>query len=139
MEYSIFMDKNTIPDPKDLRKSLGKTFCFWEELRVYVHEKYPGAVDEWNFPGVKYGWGFRVKDKKRAIIYFGPRGGYFMVSFVFGQKATEVIMKSTITESLKKELEEAKVYAEGKPLRIEVSGKAFLKDIKFLIDIKISN
>ncbi len=138
MEYSIFMDKEKVPGSADLRNLLGKTYLYWEEIRRYVHEKYPAAVDDWNFPGAKYGWGFRVKDKKRAIVYLGPRKGYFMTTFIFGQKATEVIMKSSITESLKKELEEAKVYAEGRPLRMEVRDKTMLKDIKSLIDIKIS-
>ena len=139
MDFSIFMDRQKTPCAKDLVEPLGKTFPWWEEIREYVHEKYPKAEDLWSYPGAKYGWGFRVKDKKRAIIYLGPRKGHFMAAFVFGQKATREIMKSKLPEPIKNELAAAKVYAEGRGLRMKVSNKAVVKDIKKLIDIKLEN
>jgi len=54
------------------------------KIRDRVYEKYPEGFEEWNFPGKKYGWSFRIKDKKRAIVYLLPGDDAFMVAFVFG-------------------------------------------------------
>jgi hypothetical protein len=80
-----------------------------------------------------------MKDKKRAIIYFLPRDKYFKLAFVFGQKATDAIMHSKIANSLKVELDSAKVYAEGRGIRIDIKNEKIINDIKILIDIKLTH
>ena len=62
----------------------------------------------------KYGWSFRIKDKRRAIIYFLPRKKYFKVAFVFRQKAYDIILESDISDEIKTELSKAEKYAEGR-------------------------
>ena len=138
MDTSTFMNKTQSPTGNDLESTLGTTYLLWNTIREKVQEKYPGAKEEWNFPGVKYGWSFRIKDKKRAIIYFLPKQDYFKVAFVFGQKATDQIMKSDISDAIKNELSSARVYAEGRGIRIDVKGAETLSDIYKLIEIKIS-
>ena len=86
MEHSIFMDKSKTPSNEDLKNVLGNSYQNWGIIKNYVLQQYPGGKEEWNFPGKKYGWSFRIKDKKRAIIYLLPREGFFKVAFVFGQK-----------------------------------------------------
>jgi len=136
---SIFNNKSKKPESADLKLALGDLYEMWHELRNYVLEKYPSTIEEWNYPGVKYGWSFRMKDKKRAILYFLPRDNYFKVAFVFGQKATNAILDSEIPEDIKNELLSAKVYAEGRGIRIDVKERSVINDIKKLIDIKIAN
>ena len=102
-------------------------------------EPYPDGKAEWNFPGKKYGWSYRIKDKKRAILYFLPLDHYFKVAFVFGQKAFDQIMESPISDRIKKELSEAPKYAEGRGIRIDVKDELILPDIKGLIEIKLKN
>ena len=139
MDCSIFMDKASKPTEQQLANALGKTYHLWQEIYKLVYCKYPGGVEDWNYPGAKYGWSFRIKDKKRAILYFLPREKWFMVAFVFGAKAFEKIMSSNIAEEIKNELKNAKVYAEGRGIRIAVKNKKQLKDIEQLIDIKLAN
>lgn len=103
-----------------------------------MHTKYPDAVDEWNFPGAKYGWSFRIKDKKRAIVYLLPRDKFFKAALVFGQKASDEVMKSKVKNVIKEELRNAKAYAEGRGIRIDVDDKNVM-EILTLIDIKLSN
>lgn len=64
------------------------------------------------------------------MIYLLPRDGFFKIAFVFGQKAVDEILKSNITESIKTELKNAKVYAEGRGIRIEVREGSLLNDLK---------
>ena len=139
MEISIFTDKSRVPANDDLVTSLGNTFSYWMALKDFAYEKYPKAIEEWNYPGAKYGWSFRIKDKKRAIIYFLPREKYFLVAFVFGQKATELVLQSDVSNEIKTGLESAKAYAEGRGIRIAVKDEKNLSDIKRLIEIKVSN
>jgi hypothetical protein len=138
MSKSIFIDKNKTPNNDDLKIAFGNTFQFWNLLKDFVYSKYPTAIEEWNYSSEKYGWSFRIKDKKRAIIYFLPRDKFFKVAFVFGQKAFDVIMKSEISEEIKNELEAARVYAEGRGIRIEIKEETLICDVKKLIEIKIN-
>jgi hypothetical protein len=138
MDQSIFMNKAVIPDIKDLQIELGETYAFWKEIMDFVVLKYPTTEKEWSYPGSKYGWSFRLKDKKRVIIYLLPRERYFKAAFVFGQKAYELVLDSPISESIKTELAAARVYAEGRGIRIDVKDSAILDDIKKLVKIKLS-
>ncbi len=139
MEASVFTDKEKKPGDKDLAAALGATYELWRTLRNSVLEKYPAALQEWHYPGQKYGWSFRLKDKKRAIIYFLPRERFFKVALVFGEKATAQVLASGVAPAIKSLLKGAKAYAEGRGIRIEVRSRAVLADIAKLIEIKLAN
>jgi hypothetical protein len=138
-DISIFQDKAVIPADKDLVENLDSTYNLWIMLHDFVLDKYPMGLAEWNYSGIKYGWSYRIKDKKRAIIYLLPRNKYFKVAFVFGQKATDLILVSDISNEIKEELEKAKKYAEGRGIRIDIDNEMKIKDIKKLIEIKLAN
>lgn len=137
MDKSIFTDKNTTPSNDDLKESLGDTYQLWQLIKDYVISKYPKGLEEWNCSN--YGWSFRIKDKKRAIVYLLPRDKFFKVAFIFGQKATDKIMQSQISQAIKTELRSARVYAEGRGIRIDVKDDNIISDIKGLIEIKMAN
>lgn len=139
MALSLFTDKSKKPSGKDLARALGETHAFWEELKDFVLLQYPGAVEEWNHSGKNWGWGFRLKDKKRAILYLTPGDGRFKAALVFGEKATKEALASGITEETKAIIASAKVYAEGRGFRIDVTDPEIIPDIKKLILIKLAN
>ncbi len=134
---SIFLDKTVKPTDKDLAEKLEATYELWKRLHDLVLIKYPNGLADWNFPGKKYGWSFRIKDKRRAIIYFLPRDQFFKVAFVFGDKAINDIMKTGISDKIKEELNQAKKYAEGRGIRIDIKDDSIFPDIEQLIDIKL--
>ena len=138
MDQSVFMNKGIIPDDIDVQVELGEAYTFWKEIMDFVIMKYPKAAMEWSYSGSKYGWSFRLKDKKRVIIYLLPREKYFKVALVFGQKVYDLILDSPISESIKTELAVARVYAEGRGIRIDVKDRVVLTDIKKLVEIKLS-
>jgi hypothetical protein len=137
MDTNIFMDRNTIPDDGMLKSGLGASYKLWQCIESYVLKKYSEGKPEWNYSGVKYGWSYRIKDKKRAIIYLLPSEKYFRAAFVFGEKATTCILASTIDDAIKQELKEARVYAEGRGIRISIRDEKRLSDIYKLIEIKL--
>ncbi len=134
---SIFMDKSKKPGETELKKALGKTFPYWKSLEEFTLKNEPSAKNEWKFSGAKFGWSFRISDKKRVIIYLLPRDGFFKTAFVFGGKAYEEVMASNVSDEIKKELKAAKPYAEGRGIRLEVRTKSIINDLKTLIKIKL--
>ena len=136
---SIFMDIAQIPNNQSLQIVLGESFDLWASIRDYTLKNYPKAIEEWNFPGTKYGWSFRIKDKKRAIIYLLPCDNYFSIALVYGEKATNQALSSNISKKIKDIIKAAPVYAEGRGFRIEITGKEKMGDIEKLIDIKLAN
>jgi hypothetical protein len=135
---SIFTDKATIPTEKDIEIALGNTCNIWRYLSDFTKKQYPEAIAEWNFSSEKFGWSFRLKDKKRVLIYLLPRDQYFKVAFVFGDKATDAILESTIADSIKTEIKAAKKYAEGRGIRIDIKDQTLVSDIETLIAIKLA-
>ena len=134
---SIFLDKTVKPTDKDLAEKLAVTYDLWKRLHDLVLSKYPKGIADWNFPGKKYGWSFRIKDNRRALIYFLPRDQFFKVAFVFGDKAINDIMKTGISDKIKEELEQARKYAEGRGIRIDIKDDSIFPDIEQLIEIKL--
>lgn len=139
METSIFMDLTKTPKTSDLEIPLDKTFPDWMEIRDFVFEKYSNATEEWHISVKKFGWSFRIKDKKRAIIYLSPRPGFFWVTMIFGQKATDQILASDISPNIKEELIYSRVYMDGRVIRLDINDNSLINDIKKLVEIKIAN
>jgi hypothetical protein len=139
MDTSIFKDKSKVPTDTELKKILGKNIVLWNDIKKYVNKKFPAAEEMWNYSGKTLGWGFRLKDSKRVIVYLTPFDGTFNVSFVYGSKAAEEAMISKVSEDIKNTIRSAKVYAEGRGFRVKVKNKKIIKDVKLLIDIKLSN
>jgi hypothetical protein len=139
MDQSIFTDKTKTPTDTDLVFALRNTYAVWHLIRDYLFALFPEAIDEWSSPGEKYGWSYRIKFRKRTILYLLPRDGYFKVAFVFGEKAVQRIISSNVKLEIIKELQAAKLYAEGRGIRIPVRDSTLINDIKELIDIKLAN
>jgi len=136
MDKNPFHNKEQVPGMANLIQALGETHACWEAIRLEAIRQYPRAAEEWYFPGLKYGWCYRVKDRKRALLYLLPREGFFYVAFVFGEAATKKILSSNLSESIRTELSAARPYAEGRGIRIAIYNNALLEDISELIRIK---
>jgi hypothetical protein len=80
---SIFLDKNERPTAQNIRDALGETFDLWRQFIDFTKSLYPDAQEEWHFSGEKFGWSYRIKDKKRVILYLLPRDRFFKAALVF--------------------------------------------------------
>ena len=121
-----------------LKAALGSTYEIWLILAEFTKKSNPDFTGEWKFASEKYGWSFRISDRKRVILYLLPRDGYFKAAFVFGKKAVARILESDISVAIKDELRSVKEYAEGRGIRIEVLDRTNLEDLKKLIAFKVS-
>jgi hypothetical protein len=134
---SVFSDSNQVPDELALKNALGETYKIWQKIFQFTLDLQGSAQSEWKYSGKRFGWSFRVSDKKRVLIYLLPRAGFFRVAMVFGNKAYDYIQQSNISESIKLELAQAPVNAEGRGIRMEIRDNDKWSDIQSLIQIKI--
>ena len=136
---SVFCDKDNLPSEIDWKLALAETFIFWQEIEKFTLLQYPTAKSGWYFSGTKYGWGYRISDANRVLVYLLPRSGYFKVGLVFGKKALTVIQNSKVADIIKQELSTTKAFAEGTGIRLNITDASLLSDILLLITIKVAN
>ena len=137
MALSIFEEKLKVPETKELAEVLNGTFRWWNTIKDFVFKSYPDATEEWNYSGKNYGWGFRLRDAKRVIIYMTPCDRYFKASFVLGERAFNEALDSDLTEETLFVIKTAKVYAEGIGVRLDIKDEELVDDVKKLVSIKL--
>lgn len=137
MPQSVFMQKSSIPSEAELKEALKETYSIWKTIQKETTESGHVNNEAWHYSGDKFGWSYRISDKKRVIVYLLPRTAYFKVAFVFGDKAVEEIRNSAVSSAIKEELLGAKKYAEGRGIRIDVYDESVLTDLKKLLEIKL--
>jgi hypothetical protein len=139
MALSAFHDKSKLPRDDDLAAMLGSTFAFWNELKNLIALRFASLSIEWVFTSEKRGWGLRLKREKRAVLYMTPCKGYFLVSFALGEKAVKAAHESDLPISVLKTIDDAKKYAEGRGVRLEVRSAEDIRNVEKLAVIKMSN
>jgi hypothetical protein len=139
MADSIFDDKSKKPTDKMLKDALGKTYKLWEEIKKHLMKEYGELTEDWKFYGQKYGWQLKTYRKKRNLFFFIPLKDFLKLTFVFGDKAVEAVLKSDLPDDIKTTLENAKKYMEGRGLQIEIKSKEDSEIAKKLVKIKIEN
>jgi hypothetical protein len=139
MTLSAFDDKSKLPQDDDLAATLGSTSIFWNELKILIASKFAPLSAEWGFASKKTGWGLRLKQEKRTILYMTPCKGYFMASFALGEKAVKAAHESDLPVSVLEVIDSARKYAEGRGVRLEVRSAEDVRNVEKLAVIKMAN
>lgn len=139
MEDRLFLDKQIMPNDQMISEALGKTYKYWKEVRKSLDNEYDNLIEEWKYYGKNYGWGMKLLLKKRNLFFFAAHNKYFVLGFIFGDKAVSAIKQSDLPEQMITEIKTAKKYAEGTGLSIKVKKRDDIKYIKKLVEIKVNN
>jgi len=139
MSSSVFSDKSIQPDDQKLAEALGRTYSLWVEIKSHIQAEYGELVEEWRYYSSKSGWILKSLNKKRNLFFFTPCQKYFRIAFVFGDKAVAAIKKSDLPPAMIEEIRNAKKYAEGRGLRLEVRTPGDVEHVKKLLAIKVMN
>ena len=139
MALSAFDDKSKKPTKQALKTTLGPTTTHWDDLVAHVASEYAPLETTWNFGGAAWGWSFRLRQKKRTVLYMTPCRRYFLVGFVLGEAAVKAARGSGLPEAVLSLIDGAKRYAEGRAVRLEVRNKKDLASAMTLADIKMAN
>jgi hypothetical protein len=139
MSANVFIDKLAKPDDQALVSALGKTYPLWAEIEKHIATTLGESVEEWKYYGLKSGWTMKTLYKKRNLFFFTACEGYFRIAFVFGDRAVAEILKSDLPKAVIEEITNAKKYAEGRGIRIDVKTRRDVESVKKLIAFKVMN
>jgi hypothetical protein len=133
MTQNVFLEKSKQPTPVEISKHLGTRMRYLTELQQHITGDW---VPEWKYYGQKLGWTMKLLVGKRNLCFIVVCKGYFAVSMVFGDKAVRAVEDSSLPAELISELVQARRYAEGRGIRIEVKSRTALGHAKTLLEIK---
>jgi hypothetical protein len=136
---NAFAGKIERPDDHQLAAALGPARALWDEVASDLARENQINVQEWNSYSTKAGWSLRLKHKDRTIVYLIPLQGSFQAALVLGDKAVKVAGQSHLPARIRKIISEARRYAEGTGVRINVQGPEDVAAIKQLALIKLEN
>ncbi|TKG95119.1 DUF3788 domain-containing protein [Puteibacter caeruleilacunae] len=139
MAASIFDDKLVEPNESQMQTTLGDTYELYQEIRSFIKKTSKEFTPEWKHYGKSSGWLLKLYSGKRNVLFVLPCDGYLKTSFIFGVKAVDAVMNSTIPDKHKTALNNARKYAEGRGLQIEVQSWEDVDTVKELIKIKLAN
>lgn len=139
MAASIFPDKQMTPTDDDLAHELGGSKVLFDQLADFIRQEFPPMTTEWKHYGQKSGWLLKLFSGTRNLFFVVPCSGYFKLAFTFGDRAVERILAEQFPEPLKSELANARKYAEGRTILLEIKTGEELEIAKKLARIKVLN
>ena len=139
MTLSAFDDKASPPTDQALEAVLGRSGKLWTRLKLDLQEAHGPLTEEWNYSGAAFGWSFRLKKKKRTIVYMTPGRKHFLASFALGEKACRAAHAAELPPPVLSLIDEAPKFAEGRGVRIAVRNKSDLDSVESLVAIKVAN
>jgi len=139
MALSAFDDKSSPPTDADLARVLGKAHVLWEDLAARIAKRFAPVTSEWGFASKSTGWGLRLRQPKRTVLYMTPCTSHFLASFALGEKAVLAALDSALPAPIVEAIRSAKKYAEGRGVRFEVRKKADVAAIERIAIAKMAN
>jgi len=138
MALSAFDDKTRSPEEEEVSAVLGKTYRLWNELKDRIAARFAPLAIEWGYASKSTGWGLRLKQEKRTVLYMTPCQGYFLASFALGEKAVKLAHDSDLPDSVLTVIDNARKYAEGRGVRLEVRKVQDVRAIEKLAMVKMA-
>ena len=139
MLANAFLERLEPPTDTEVKRELAEAKGLWDELITVVAKHHGVDIREWNSYSKKAGWALKLKRGDRTIVYLSPGKGAFLASFALGEKALSSARKSGLTPAVLKQLREAKRYAEGTAVRIEVRERDDIETVRKLVAAKIAH
>ena len=136
MATSIFDNKEIVPNDEDLQDVLKNSLDAYNKLISYLENEYTPLTNEWKFYSKKSGWTLRISSKKRNLVFLSPNEDYFLVTINMGVKVSKIVLDSDISDNTKDLIKQAKVYAEGIGILIEVRNEEDLEDIRTILNVR---
>jgi hypothetical protein len=136
---NAFIGNRNPPTEAELTAALGPARPLWDQLLIELNAECGPLKPDWSSYSPKAGWALCLRRNKRAIVYLSPHAGAFMASFALGDKALEAARQSGLPPRILTILKEARRYAEGTAVRLEVETPADIAAIRRLAAAKLAN
>ena len=138
MEQPILSDKNQFPTEEIIFSHIGRTKTLWISFFDYVHSNHPDFTEEWRYYNDGKSWLMKVQRKAKTVFWLSIIKNSFRITFYFTDKASKAIAESNISEELKAQFTDGKLYGKIKGITIVFKKKKDIEYAKSLITIKLS-
>jgi len=115
---------------------LGKSYENWIDTIRALQVVYPQLTCLWKTAKIDFGHVCLLQHKKRTLLYLLPEKNRVLAAVVLGQRAYELALESSLPDSIKKLLSEARPYVEGRGIRFPVTSIADISVVTKLVEIK---
>ena len=139
MAESVFDDKSNEPTSQELDQVLGVTAALLRDVERSLLNQFGEVTREWKFYGKKAGWTLALAHKGRRFFHLIPRKGLFTVVLTLGTRAVVACEASDLPEEVRSAIKDAREYAEGRSIRLDVAAAEDLVAVKQLIAIKLAH
>ncbi len=137
MLKGVFIDRNHIPTPDEIRAVLGPCYVLWERLTLFV-ERADQVEGSWSMWGPKQsGWKLRYKRKGKAVAALYPLENRLIVEIVLGKMQAERAMQLDLGDKINSMLRETQQLRDGRWLYIPVLTESDEELIERLIHLKL--
>ena len=126
------------PSPATLATALGNSAPLWRQLVAELTLDFPGLRQEWKSSKLEFGSLCLLKLKDRTLLYLIPRSGDFEVSVVLGERAVALALAGDLRADTKRQLSEARPYAEGRGIRFPVTKAVDVATARRLVAFKVA-
>jgi hypothetical protein len=121
------------PDARQLATLLGRSHAAFSVLT----QRGSGVTTAWKRYSKTAPWTLKVSRGDRTLFYATPQLGAFETTVVLGERATEAALSGRVSKSLHASIRAARPYAEGRPVRIMVTGEEDLSAVEELLAVKL--
>jgi len=135
MAIGTFTDKEHRPTEEEVLAAVGTSRPWWENLNRFVADNYR-IKEDFAFYGKNYGWAVRFRKGGKALLSLYPGKGSFTVQIILSQAQSEEALGIDIGDKVRKTIEEAPPFPEGRWLFIKVESEQDLTDVKQLLMVK---
>lgn len=115
---------------------MGGTRFLWDEIVAHIRKTYKSVEDFKFLYGKNYGWGYRFRVKGKLLTALYPIDGGFTVQIILSPEAVETARSISKSQNVRKAIDEANPYPEGRWLFIRVEDAVDLEDIYRLLELK---
>jgi hypothetical protein len=136
MEQPVLAGKHQFPTEEVIYSHIGKSKALWLSLFEYIHESHPDFTEQWRYYLDGKSWLMKVTRKSRTIFWLSIAEGSFRTTFYFGDKAGDAILKSSLSEGLKRQYRDGKRYGKIRGITLLYRNKRDVESARQLIEIK---
>jgi hypothetical protein len=133
MPIGCFTDKSYKPTPDDIDAALGIHKRDWLSLVQFVRETLLGH-EEWKFMyGKRYGWALHIFAGRQMLTNLYPSERGFTVQVNLSEPEVQKAFQTELSPQVRRSMEAATVYPEGRWMFIPVESERDLVDIQRLL------
>jgi hypothetical protein len=127
LSIGAFVDKEHQPTMEEIRALIGSKKELWENLTGFIAGNYRVRSDL-TFYGKNYGWALRFRKAGKALLSMNPREGSFTVQIILGEATAEEAARLKLGKNVKKVLQNAHQFPEGRWLFVRVGSTQDIRD-----------